>query len=150
MPTPSGTTSSAAADGVGALRSAIRSEMVTSISCPTAETIGIVDPDIALATGSSLKAQRSSIEPPPRPTMITSGSPVATKSLIASEISLAAPSPCTLVPRTRTRTHGALLLKTEIISLRAAPVVDVTMPTTAGCFGRGCLRAGSSKPSVSS
>ncbi len=66
------TTISAAADGVGARRSATKSAIVTSVSWPTAEIVGTGQPAIARATTSSLKAQRSSIEPPPRPTMTTS------------------------------------------------------------------------------
>ena len=37
----SGTANSAAADGVGALKSATKSAIVKSVSCPTAEIIGI-------------------------------------------------------------------------------------------------------------
>ena len=56
------TTISAAADGVGARRSATKSAMVTSVSWPTAEIVGTGQPAIARATTSSLNAQRSSIE----------------------------------------------------------------------------------------
>ena len=66
------TTISAAADGVGARRSATKSAIVTSVSWPTAEIVGTGQPAIARATTSSLNAHRSSIEPPPRPTMTTS------------------------------------------------------------------------------
>ena len=38
-----GTASSAAADGVGALKSATKSEIEKSVSCPTAEIIGILE-----------------------------------------------------------------------------------------------------------
>ena len=69
------TTISAAADGVGARRSATKSAIVTSVSCPTAEIVGTGQPAIARATTSSLNAQRSSIDPPPRPTMTTSTPP---------------------------------------------------------------------------
>ncbi|MBF5050946.1 hypothetical protein CLAVI_000568 [Candidatus Clavichlamydia salmonicola] len=44
-----------------------------SVSCPTAEIIGILLSKMAAATISSLKAAKSSTLPPPRPTMITSG-----------------------------------------------------------------------------
>ena len=40
----------------------------------TAEIMGVLHSKIALATFSSLNAQRSSIDPPPRPTIITSTS----------------------------------------------------------------------------
>ena len=52
------TTISAAADGVGARRSATKSAIVTSISCPTAEMTGTGHAAIARATGSSLNAQQ--------------------------------------------------------------------------------------------
>ena len=39
----SGDANSAAADGVGALKSATKSQIVKSVSCPTAEIIGISD-----------------------------------------------------------------------------------------------------------
>ena len=42
----------AAADGVGALRSATKSAMVKSISCPTAEITGMEHSIMALATDS--------------------------------------------------------------------------------------------------
>ena len=74
----SGTASSPASLGVRARRSAARSARVTSISWPTAETTGRREPAMARATISSLNAQRSSADPPPRATMIRSapGHPV--------------------------------------------------------------------------
>ena len=75
----SGATSSAAFDGVAARRSATKSAIVTSGSWPTAEMTGSSLAYIARATRSSLKAQRSSMEPPPRPVMMTS----ATRYLLA-------------------------------------------------------------------
>ena len=39
----SGTANSAAADGVGALKSETKSHKVISVSCPIAEIIGILD-----------------------------------------------------------------------------------------------------------
>ena len=67
-----GTAISAAADGVGATLSATKFVSVTSVSCPTAAIIGILELNIALTTISSLNAQRSSKDPPPLPTIITS------------------------------------------------------------------------------
>ena len=69
----SGTINSAAALGVGARRSATKSAMVKSISCP----IALTPPEsasakIARATISSLNSQRSSMLPPPRATTRTS------------------------------------------------------------------------------
>ena len=67
-----GTAISAAPVGVGALRSATKSAIVKSISCPTALITGIGHSYMALATISSLNAHKSSIEPPPLPTIKTS------------------------------------------------------------------------------
>ena len=64
---------SPASVGVKARTSATKSDKVTSISCPTAETTGIREAKIARTTGSSLKHHRSSILPPPRQTTSTSG-----------------------------------------------------------------------------
>src|SRR5438309_7175226 len=60
------TTSSAAAEGVEARTSATKSAMVKSVSWPTPEITGISEAKMARATISSLKAHKSSIEPPPR------------------------------------------------------------------------------------
>ena len=67
--------SSAAAEGVGARRSATKSAMVKSVSWPTAETTGRRDAAMARATRSLLKAARSSSDPPPRASTITSTRP---------------------------------------------------------------------------
>ena len=69
----SGTTISAAADGVGARTSAAKSASVTSDSCPTPETTGTPWATIARTTASSLNAHRSSSDPPPRARIVTSG-----------------------------------------------------------------------------
>ncbi len=66
------TASSAAADGVGARKSATKSTIVVSVSCPTAEMTGTEQSNTAWATSLSLKAHKSSMEPPPLPTIITS------------------------------------------------------------------------------
>ena len=63
-----------------------------SVSCPTAEMIGTLHSNTALATISSLKANKSSMEPPPRPTIITS-TLCFSKARIPSTILCAAPSP---------------------------------------------------------
>ena len=68
-------------EGVGARRSATRSAIVTSTSWPTADTTGTGQAAMARATSSRLKAHRSSSEPPPRPTTITSASPLRPISL---------------------------------------------------------------------
>ena len=66
---------------------ATKSPMVKSISCPTAETTGTADSKIARARTSSLKAQRSSRDPPPRPTIMTSTFPTRFRSAMAAAIS---------------------------------------------------------------
>ena len=66
------TASSAAADGVGALKSATKSAIVKSVSCPTADITGNLELNIALATISSLKGHKSSNEPPPLASIRTS------------------------------------------------------------------------------
>jgi hypothetical protein len=71
---PQGAASSAAAVGVGARRSAARSARVTSVSWPTPHTTGSGLPATARTTRSSLKAHRSSSEPPPRTSSSTSTS----------------------------------------------------------------------------
>jgi hypothetical protein len=67
-----GTAISAAAVGVGARTSAAKSHSEVSVSWPTAEMVGIEQAATARTTSSSLKAHRSSIEPPPRATMTRS------------------------------------------------------------------------------
>ena len=70
----SGATSSAAAEGVGARRSATKSAMVKSVSWPTPLTTGKGLATMARARASSLKAHRSSMLPPPRISRMTSTS----------------------------------------------------------------------------
>jgi len=62
----------AAPVGVGALKSATKSAIVKSVSCPTPLIIGILESAIALATISSLNGQRSSSDPPPLASIRTS------------------------------------------------------------------------------
>src|SRR5579871_5394840 len=76
-------TNSAAEEGVGARRSATKSAIVMSVSWPTAEITGTEQAAIARATDSVLNVQRSSREPPPRPTINTSAQPVRLKYSIA-------------------------------------------------------------------
>ena len=86
-------TSSAAADGVGTRRSAAKSQMVKSISWPTALITGILLAAISRASISSLKHQRSSMLPPPRVTTMTSAEFVRLKNLTPAAICSAAPLP---------------------------------------------------------
>ncbi len=95
MASRSGVTAAAAAVGVGARTSATKSQIVKSVSWPTPDTTGSADSNTARATTSSLNAHRSSIEPPPRPTISTSTSARSFAVRIACAMSAAAPSPCT-------------------------------------------------------
>ena len=83
-----------AALGVGARRSATKSEISTSTSCPTAETTGVCMKKIASATASSLNAHRSSTLPPPLPTITTSADKLSAYFRLLA-ICDAAASPCT-------------------------------------------------------
>ncbi len=125
--------------------------MVRSSSWPTPLTTGMREAKIACATGSSLKAHRSSRLPPPRPTIITSmtAAPVACSLLtrrMASAISCAAPSPCTLTGQTHTSAAGQRRDRISSMSRTAEPVGLVTSTTRRGMRGSFFLRAGSKKP----
>ena len=117
--------SSAAADGVGARKSETKSAIVKSVSCPTAEITGSSEAKMALATLSSLNAHKSSIEPPPRPRIITSALPQLFASFRLLTISAAAASPCTSVGNMASFTLGSRLFAIWIISRTAAPVGEV-------------------------
>jgi hypothetical protein len=70
---------SAAAVGVGARRSAQKSAMVKSVSCPTPQIRGAGLRTIVRASDSSLKAHKSSSDPPPRTSKMTSISPASAR-----------------------------------------------------------------------
>ena len=150
----SGTISSAAALGVGARRSATKSQIVKSISCPTADTTGTETSAIVRATISSLNSHKSSRLPPPRAT--TTRSRGANRSLgvassrIATAISCAAPLPWTRTGLIKICNHGARRRRTLRISRIAAPPGEVTMPMRRGNFGSDRFRSGANKPSASS
>ena len=57
---------------IAAALRALNEHHLKSVSWPTAEMTGTAEARMARATSSPLKAQRSSLEPPPRPTMMTS------------------------------------------------------------------------------
>ena len=135
----SGVAISAAADGVGALISDTKSHIVKSISCPTADIIGIFDSNTHLATSSSLNDHKSSIDPPPLPTIIVSTGWTLLKNLIPSHISSFEPWPWTFTGYNFIWTFGYLLFVTLIISLITAPVGDVTTPIDFGILGIGFL-----------
>ena len=91
-----GVASSAAAVGVAARWSEAKSVKVVSVSCPTLEMIGRENEATRLTTGSSLKAHKSSMEPPPRPMITTSASDCSTKSKFLRMLGTAC-TPCTTV-----------------------------------------------------
>lgn len=144
-----GTAISAAPVGVGALKSATKSAIVKSISCPTAEMIGILELKIALATISSLNAHKSSIDPPPRPQMMRSNSKACATSKLCTILSLA-PFPWTNAGNKIVSQIGYLLLIVLKISRIAAPVGAVIIPILFGNFGIGFLYSFRNKPSSSS
>ena len=139
------TASSAAAEGVGARRSATKSIIVVSVSCPTAEITGTEQSNTALATASSLNAQRSSMLPPPRPTIMTSTFS-ASSAWIPFTILSAAPSPCTSAGYRMICTKGFLRFVILMMSLTAAPVGAVTTPSRRIYFGIFCLYSGANIP----
>ena len=127
-------TSSAAALGVSARTSAAKSHSVKSISCPTAEIIGIRHAATA-TNGSSLNAHKSSRLPPPRPMTRRSNTPTASASRSISIMSAAAPSPWTFAGRTtsrprqprRSRIFGLYGLKSWGDSVKSRIVADAAI-----------------------
>ena len=80
---------------VTSLAAAAKSASVTSVSWPMPATTGIGEAAIARTTTASLKAHRSSIEPPPRQTIRVSTSARAPARAIASARACGASPPCT-------------------------------------------------------
>ena len=113
-------------------------------------TTGTVDAAIARATTSSLNAQRSSREPPPRPTITTSTSASRFRSSMPAAISRAAPRPCTRTGRITTAAAAQRRPSTVRMSWIAAPWSAVTIPTARGQRGSGRLRASAKSPSAPS
>ena len=146
----SGVASSAAADGVGARLSATSSAMVWSVSCPIPDTTGMPLAKIDRPTSSVLKHQRSSREPPPLATMMTSAAPSSLSREIAAAIWPAARSPCTAVGNNRSSAMGKRRETTFCMSCQTAPLGEVTTPITPGNSGSGRFRDGSNNPSDSS
>ena len=130
---------SAAAEGVGALSSETKSQIVKSVSCPTAEITGIADANITLASPSSLNDHNSSRDPPPLPIIIVSTGWSWLKKLIPSIRLGTEPFPWTKAGNSFISTFGYLLVTTFIISLITAPVSDVTTPIDLGNLGIGFL-----------
>ncbi len=103
---------------------------------------------IARARASSLNAQRSSADPPPRPMITTSISGTRAMALSAATKSRAASSPCTRAARTTMRAAGWRVVRMRRMSRNAAPSSDVTTPMRRGSTGSGRLRAASNRPSA--
>ncbi len=106
-------------------RSEAKSISVVSVSWPTAEIRGISEAAAARTTTSSLKAHKSSKEPPPRATISKSGRGTAPprgrplKPSMAAAICSAAPSPCTA---TATAGHGAGSGRPDDAGYRGSPL----------------------------
>ena len=143
------TTISAAFDGVAARTSATKSAMVVSISWPTPETTGTGDAAMARATTSSLKAHRSSSEPPPRPTISTSTPGRRDTSRMARAISCAAPSPCTRHGR-MSEPQAGVAGADDAQRCRAPPRPRARSRCRCvrGSSGSGRLRAAANRPSA--
>ena len=100
---------------------------------------------MAFATHSSLKAHKSSIDPPPRPTISKSKS-YSLALFICLTISSLASSPWTKQGNNKVSQIGYLLLIVLKISLIAAPVGAVTIPILVGYLGIFCLWDSSNNP----
>ena len=144
-----GASSSAAAEGVGARTSATKSLIDTSVSWPTALTIGVAQAATARATASSLKHQRSSREPPPR-ARISASKPCRSASCSARTICATASRPCTAVGTRVSSTCGARRRNTLMMSRITAPLGELTIPMRRGWAGSGRLRSLANRPSPAS
>ncbi len=131
----------AAPVGVGALLSETKSQIVKSTSCPTPETTGVLQEKIAIASFSSLKAHKSSIEPPPLINTMTSVSGYAIFSAFFNDCksSTGALSPWTEAGIRIIFAEGNLNLAVFIKSLTAAPVGEVIKKTLLGIRGNAFL-----------
>ena len=137
-PLISGAQSSAAADGVGC----------PQVSYQVADGIIRFMPDCRYdrhLTGIHspcdplvIKRHKSSSEPPPRPTMITSGDTLSA-SCNAETIDAGAPSPCTSAGQENQLPQRPAADRIWIISCKAAPVLAVTTAIFSGYWGSGFL-----------
>ena len=148
-----GATSSAAAVGVGARTSAQKSAMVKSVSCPTPLINGTGLCTMVWARVSSLKAHRSSIEPPPRTSKMASTGgcgPGCCASAYtwckAATKEAGACSPCTKAGTSTTGKYGARRCKAVTTSCKAAAPSEVTKPIPRGMAGKGRLRSAANRP----
>ena len=148
-----GATSSAAAVGVGARRSAQKSAMVKSVSCPTPLISGTGLCTMVWARVSSLNAHRSSIAPPPRTSRMASiGGRApgccaqAYNCCRAATSEAGACSPCTSAGASTTGTCGARRCRAVTTSCSAAAPSEVTTPMPRGMAGSRRLRCASNRP----
>jgi hypothetical protein len=139
------TASSPASVGVAARLSATKSAIEKSLSCPTAEITGILHLKMASATLSSLKAHKSSIEPPPL-VNISVSTPNSSNSSMALIISPGASFPWTIVGLIRTFIPGKRFFIIFRTSLTAAPSAEVIIPILSGKWGIGFLFFSSKNP----
>ncbi|CUQ25417.1 Uncharacterised protein [Flavonifractor plautii] len=77
------------------------------------------------ATSSSLKAQRSSMEPPPRPVISRSATLCRLAQAMAAQSSPGASAPCTRTGSTSTSASGQRAPSMRSISRTAAPAGEV-------------------------
>ena len=145
--TTSGTIRLPASVGVEARRSATQSSSGWSFSCPMALTTGVRAAATARIRDSSLKARRSSKEPPPRAITMTSTSAMASSSRSAWVTARTAPEPWTATSRTSKSTAGQRRDALRMTSFSASELRPVTRPTRRGSRGRGFFRAASKSPS---
>ena len=141
--------SSAAAVGVGARKSAHKSAMVMSVSWPTPDITGTGLFTMACASCSSLKAHKSSMEPPPLTSNITSTSGLAAKACNACTSWGGASAPCTGEGDTVTGICGTRRSRAVTTSCKAAAAKDVTTPMQRGYKGMARLRSCANKPCTS-
>ena len=115
----------------------------------------------ARTTRSSLNDHRSSIDPPPRARIVTSGAslprPASASAAVyrstlrsARTIDSGAPSPWTWQATSRTRAIGHRRANTWHTSFHAAPVGDETTAMTRGRDGSGRFRSTPNRPSAAS
>ena len=129
--------------------SAIKSAIVKSTSWPTALITGVFDSNMAFATISSLNDHRSSMLPPPLPTIKVSRWKFWLYRICLAIFS-AEPWPWTSVGKSNISHNGQRLSMVVIMSWMAAPVWAVTTPIFLGNLGIGFLCSSLKYPSFSS
>ena len=146
----SGTIRLAASVGVEARKSATRSSSGVSRWCPIALTRGVRQAAATRTRDSLLNGSRSSNDPPPRATTITSTRGSRSSSAIAALTSGTARGPCTVTRRISNCTADQRARALDTTSCSASPCCATISPTTAGRNGSARLRDGSNSPSAPS